>query len=87
MQLIVCNDIFDDRISNMADGEDNRRCSRCHRAQILSKCKDRPIVLNGTEIRILRVVQDTVVYELGSNDNIFSSLIRRASRLQGEKLD
>ena len=49
--------------------------------------EDGPVVLDGAEVSVLRVREDTVVDELRANDDVLASLVRRPRRLETRILD
>lgn len=48
----------------------------------MSKRKDRPVVLNSTEIGVFGVRETSVIDELGADSNISSRLISSAESLE-----
>ncbi len=61
----------------MTDGEHDRFCRACNRAEVLRQSENWPSVADGSERRVLGVRKRAVVNELSTDSNIGSCLVGR----------
>ena len=54
------DDVFEGRIPGVADRYDDGFGPRSHFPEVVSKCEDRPIVVDGTEVSVLAVIENAI---------------------------
>ena len=78
----VVGDVLKDRIPGVTDGYDDWLGLGGYFPEVVSKGEDRPIVIDGAEISILAVVENTVRDERGTNGDITASPVSRVKVLR-----
>lgn len=66
----------------MSDSENYWSGASADGTQVVCETEDGPVVFYGAEVGILGISQHTVVDELCTDDDVLTSLIRRANGLR-----
>lgn len=66
----------------MADGNDDRSGLGAYFPEVVSKSEDRPVVIDGAEVSILAVVENTIRDERGTNSDIAATPVSRVKVLR-----
>lgn len=66
----------------MSDNEDYWSGATADGTQVVCKTEDGPVVFYGAEVGVFGISQHTVVDKLCTDDDVLTSLIRRANGLR-----
>ncbi len=82
---VICNDIFDSRVPDMANGEHNGRGRCCDRSKVSCESKNGPTIFDSSKVSILGIQKVSVVDKLRPSNYVGCSLVGGVHRLRTNK--